>query len=41
MSIIIPGVRNKDRATTADIIVEQIALCKANLESIERMVLSD
>ncbi len=37
MSIIIPGVRNKDRATTADIIVEQIALCKANLESIERI----
>lgn len=37
MSITIPGVRNKLRATTAEVITEQIALCKANLELIERI----
>ncbi len=37
MSIIIPGVRNAQGATTADVITEQIALCKANLDSIEQI----
>lgn len=33
----IPGVRNRNNATTADVIAEQIALCKANLLSIEKI----
>lgn len=37
MPIIIPGVRNRNNATTADVIAEQIALCKANLLSIEKI----
>lgn len=37
MAITIPGVRNGKNATTADVIAEQIALCEANLESIERV----
>lgn len=37
MSITIPSVRNYRGATTADVIAEQIALCRANLESIERI----
>ena len=37
MAITIPRVRNKHGASVADVIIEQIALCKANLESIERI----
>ena len=37
MAIIVPGVRNSKNATTADVIAEQIALCNANLKSIEKI----
>lgn len=37
MSITIPGVRNSQGASTSDVITEQIALCKANLASIEKI----
>ncbi|UTA78361.1 hypothetical protein J4377_10220 [Halomonas sp. XH26] len=37
MVIFIPSIRNKHGATTADVIAEQIALCKANLLTIEKV----
>lgn len=37
MAITIPSIRNNHGATTADVIVEQIALCKANLITIEKV----
>ncbi len=37
MTISIPGIRNKHGATTADVVAEQIALCKANLFTIEKV----
>jgi hypothetical protein len=37
MAVLIPGVKNKHGATTADVIAEQIALCKANLFTIEKV----
>lgn len=37
MAIIIPGIRNEYGATTADVIAEQIALCKANILTIEKI----
>lgn len=37
MTIVIPGVRNARDARTSDVITEQIALCKANLSSIDRI----
>ena len=37
MAISIPGIRNRYGATTADVVAEQIALCKANLLTIDRV----
>ncbi|MDG5499758.1 hypothetical protein [Marinobacter sp. BGYM27] len=37
MAIFIPGIRNKHGATTADVVAEQVALCKANLLTIEEV----
>jgi len=37
MTIKIPSVRNQRGATTADIIVEQVALCESNLKNIEEI----
>lgn len=37
MTIFIPGIKNKHGATTADVVAEQIALCKANLLTIEKV----
>lgn len=39
MAIFIPGIRNKHGATTADVVAEQIALCKANLLTIEKVAI--
>ena len=37
MAISIPSVRNIHGATTADVVVEQIALCKANISTINKV----
>ncbi|MDO6621077.1 hypothetical protein [Shewanella sp. 6_MG-2023] len=37
MTISIPGIRNEHGATTADVVAEQIALCKANLLTIDKV----
>lgn len=39
MAIHIPGIRSKHGATTADVVAEQIALCKANLLTIEKVAI--